>query len=65
MAAVTQHRLQIPVFDPDKNDISWMNLVDLGKQAAGKTAQGADVWTHSVLARGFRKISKLPKQYTK
>ena len=44
MAAINQHRLQIPVFDPEKNDISakaWMNLVDLGRQAAGKTAATA------------------------
>ena len=36
--SLNQHRLQIPVFDPDRNDISakaWMNLVDLGKAADG------------------------------
>ena len=51
--AVNQHRLQIPVFDPDKNDISakaWMNLVDLGRQAAGKNAQNEDVWTDEITA---------------
>ena len=34
-----QHRLQIPIYDPDTDAISpkaWINLVDLGKQAAGK-----------------------------
>ena len=47
-----QHRLQIPVFNPDNDDISakaWMNLVDLGKQAAGKTG-GVDNWSDEVTA---------------
>ena len=46
MSNPNQHRLQIPVFDPDKNDISakaWVNLVDLGRQAAGKDSTGNDI----------------------
>ena len=51
--SLNQHRLQILVFDPDRNDISakaWMNLVDLGKAAAGKTANNEDVWNDEVTA---------------
>ena len=43
----------VPVFDPDKSDISpkaWVNLVDLGRQAAGKDANGVDIWDDSVTA---------------
>ena len=53
MSNPNQHRLQIPVFDPDKNDISakaWVNLVDLGRQAAGKDSTGNDIWDDSVTA---------------
>ena len=45
--------MQIPTFDPDREDISakaWLNLVDLGQQAAGKTAAGADVWSDEITA---------------
>ena len=47
---LSQHRLQILVFNPDNDDISakaWMNLVDLGKQAAGKRG-GVDNWSNEV-----------------
>ena len=53
MSNPNQHCLQIPVFDPDKNDISakaWVNLVDLGRQAAGKDSTGNDIWDDSVTA---------------
>ena len=53
MAGSGQHRMQIPTFDPDREDISakaWLNLVDLGQQAAGKTAAGADVWSDEITA---------------
>ncbi len=45
--------MQIPTFDPDKEDISakaWLNLVDLGQQAAGKNAAGTNNWTDEITA---------------
>lgn len=53
MASSGQHRMQIPTFDPDRHDISakaWLNLVDLGQQAAGKKQDGTDVWTDEITA---------------
>ena len=48
-----QHRLQIPIYDPDTDAISpkaWINLVDLGKQAAGKNEAGNENWTDEITA---------------
>ena len=48
-----QHRLQIPIYDPDTDAISpkaWINLVDLGRQAAGKNEAGNENWTDEITA---------------
>ena len=56
--SLNQHRLQIPVFDPDRNDISakaWMNLVDLGK-----AADGLWIGNHLKARNGLQRVGTIP-----
>ena len=49
----TSHRMQIPVFDPDSNEISakaWVAMVELGRDAAGKKDDGTYNWSEAISA---------------
>ena len=48
-----EHRIQIPTFDPDSAALSakaWINLVELGRESAGRNAQNDYNWSNSVTA---------------
>ena len=56
--SLNHNRLQIPVFDPDRNDISakaWMNLVDLGK-----AADGLWIGNHLKARNGLQRVRTIP-----